>query len=153
MYKELIGKLSSGNKWVKIQPPCPKSEISYAEKVVGHPFPKALVDLLFEMNGDRWCLLSSQEIVENVNRNKETWLPLFEEDYSKEEYLDRVDRFIFFATNGCGDYYCYRVQPDGIVDETTIYVWEHEEIGEGCCWRAVASGMTEFITRYYQGEI
>lgn len=153
MYKELIGKLSSGNKWVKIQPPCPKSEISYTEKVVGHPFPKALVDLLLEMNGDRWCLLSSQEIVENVNRNKETWLPLFEEDYSKEEYLDRVDRFIFFATNGCGDYYCYRVQPDGIVDETTIYVWEHEEIGEGCCWRAVASGMTEFITRYYQGEI
>ena len=153
MYKELIGKLSSGNKWVKIQPPCPKSEISYAEKVVGHPFPKALVDLLLEMNGDRWCLLSSQEIVENVNRNKETWLPLFEEDYSKEEYLDRVHRFIFFATNGCGDYYCYRVQPDGIVDETTIYVWEHEEIGEGCCWRAVASGMTEFITRYYQGEI
>lgn len=153
MYKELIGKLSSGNKWVKIQPPCPKSEISYAEKVVGHPFPKALVDLLLEMNGDRWCLLSSQEIVENVNRNKETWLPLFEEDCSKEEYLDRVDRFIFFATNGCGDYYCYRVQPDGIVDETTIYVWEHEEIGEGCCWRAVASGMTEFITRYYQGEI
>lgn len=153
MYKELIGKLSSGNKWVKIQSPCPKSEISYAEKVVGHPFPKALVDLLLEMNGDRWCLLSSQEIVENVNRNKETWLPLFEEDYSKEEYLDRVDRFIFFATNGCGDYYCYRVQPDGIVDETTIYVWEHEEIGEGCCWRAVASGMTEFITRYYQGEI
>ncbi len=120
MYKELIGKLSSGNKWVKIQPPCPKSEISYTEKVVGHPFPKALVDLLLEMNGDRWCLLSSQEIVENVNRNKETWLPLFEEDYSKEEYLDRVDRFIFFATNGCGDYYCYRVQPDGIVDDTTI---------------------------------
>ena len=153
MYKELIGKLSSGNKWVKIQPPCPKSEIAYAEKVVGHPFPKALVDLLLEMNGDRWCLLSSQEIVENVNRNKETWLPLFEEDYSKEEYLDRVDRFIFFATNGCGAYYCYRVQPDGIVGETTIYVWWHEEIGEGCCWRAVASGMTEFITRYYQGEI
>ena len=153
MYKELIGKLSSGNKWVKIQPPCPKGEISYAERVVGHAFPRALVDLLLEMNGDRWCLLSSQEIVENVNRNKETWLPLFEEDYSKEEYLDRVDRFIFFATNGCGDYYCYRVQPDGIVDETTIYVWEHEEIGEGCCWRAVASSMTEFITRYYQGEI
>ena len=98
MYKELILKLSQGNEWVKIQPPCPHSEIAYAEKVVGHPFPKALVDLLLEMNGDHWCLLSAQEIAQNAERNRETWLPLFEEDYTTEEYLDKVDRFIFFAT-------------------------------------------------------
>lgn len=153
MYKELILRLSQGNEWVKIQPPCTDSEIAYAEKVVGHPFPNALIDLLHEMNGDNWCLLSVQEIVENVKRNRETWLPLFEEDYTTEEYLDKVDRFIFFATNGCGDYYCYRVQPDGTADETTIYIWEHEEIGEKYCWRSVASNLSEFITRYYSDEI
>lgn len=36
-----------------------------------------------------------------------------------EEYEDRIGRFIMFAGNGCGDYYCYRVLPryDGLVEE------------------------------------
>ncbi len=153
MYRELIFELSQGNEWVKIQPPCLESEIEHAENVVGYPFPKELRELLQETNGDRWCLLSAKEIIENVERNREFFLPLFAEDYSKKEYNERVDRFIFFATNGCGDYYCYRVRPDGSTDETTIYIWEHEELGEKCCWRAVAFSMTEFLTRYYNSEI
>lgn len=153
MYKELILKLSQGNEWVKIQPPCSNRELEYAERVVGYPFPKELKELLRETNGDKWCILSAKEIIENVERNRAFYFPLFEEDYSREEYNERVDRFIFFATNGCGDYYCYRVRPDEIVDETTIYIWEHEELGEKCCWRAVASSMEEFITRYYKSEI
>ena len=153
MYKELILTLSQGNEWVKIQPPCPDKEIEFAEKVVGHPFPKELKELLRETNGDKWCLLSANEIIENVERNRAFLLPLFEEDYSKEEYDERVDRFIFFATNGCGDYYGYRVCPNESVDETAIYIWEHEELGEKCCWRFVASGLAEFITRYYKNEI
>lgn len=46
-----------------------------------------------------------------------------------------------------------RVRPDGVADESAIYLWEHEGIGETCCWRAVASDMAEFITRYYKGVI
>lgn len=153
MYRELIAELSQGNNWVEIQSPCPASEIRQAQKVVGYPFPKELTALLRELNGDKWCILSAEEIIENVERNRNIFLPLFEASFSKEEYTDRVDRFIFFATNGCGDYYCYRVQPDGISDESTIYIWEHEDLGEPCCWKPVASNMTEFITRYYQSEI
>ncbi len=152
MYIELISELSQGNEHVKIQPPCPESEIDRAEKAVGHTFPKELRALLRETNGDKWLLLSAKEIIENVEINKGL-LPFFEQDFSKEEYIDRVERFIFFATNGCGDLYCYRVSPEGVPDETVIYIWLHEDMGEKCCWRAVASNMSEFITRYYNGEI
>ena len=152
MYRELILDLTKENKWVKIQPPCPDDEIKRAEQIVGYPFPEELRSLLREINGDHYCLLSAEEIIKNVKLNREIWLPLFEEDYSKELYVTLVDRFIFFATNGCGDYYCYRVNKNGIPDETSIYIWEHESLGEEC-WRKVAGNMTEFITKYYQGRI
>lgn len=109
--------------------------------------------MLREMNGDRWCLMSAEEIIENVRVNRETLLPFFEEEFGMEEYRDRVDRFIFFAENGCGDYYGYRVDQSGRVDETAIYIWEHEEIGEKCCWKEVAGNLSEFITKYYSDEI
>lgn len=152
MYRELIVELSKENRWARLQPPCPEGEIDRAERAVGYPFPRELRQLLRETNGDQWCLLSAEEIIERVRLNREIWLPFFEEDYSREEYLDKVDRFIFFATNGCGDHYCYRVRPDGTPDETAIYLWEHEGLGEKC-WKKVAANMTEFITRYYKGEI
>ena len=153
MYKKLILELSRGNEWVKIQPPCSEHAIAAAEKSVGYPFPKELRDLLHEMNGDKWLILSAEEMIKNVEWNRKIFLPLFEEEFSREEYLERVDRFIFFATNGCGDYYCYRVTPNGTPDETTIYIWEHENIGEKRCWKPVAKSMREFITRYYKEEI
>lgn len=152
MYLERILELTRENGWAKPQPPCTDSEIERAEKVVGYPFPKELSALLKETNGDKWCLMSVDEIIENVERNRAIWLPLFEEDYSREEYIEKVDRFIFFATNGCGDYYCYRVDADGVPDETAIYIWEHEYLGEKC-WKKVAESMMEFITRYYSSEI
>lgn len=42
MYKELVKDLSQNIEWVKIQPPCPLSKISEAEKYVGYSFPKEL---------------------------------------------------------------------------------------------------------------
>ena len=95
MYRELILDLTKENKWVKIQPPCPDDEIKRAEQIVGYPFPEELRRLLREMNGDQYCLLSAEEIIKNVKLNREIWLPLFEEDYSKELYITLVDRFIF----------------------------------------------------------
>lgn len=153
MYKELIESFAHNSEWVKIQPPQTEENIRATEAAVGYLFPKELRDLYLEMDGDSFLFLSLQKIAETVQINRETWLPFFEKDYSKEEYMDRVDRFIFFAGNGCGDYYCYRVSPDGIADETVIYIWEHEYIGEACCWKPVASHLKELITRYYHDEI
>lgn len=152
MYKELLAELTKENRYVKIQSPCPEKEIKRAQEAVGHKFPKELADLLGEMNGDGYCLLSADEIVKNAELNREL-LPLFLEDFSREEYVDRVERFIFFASNGCGDYYCYRLGIDGTPEKNAVYIWEHENIGEKCCWRKVADNMAEFITRYYSGEI
>lgn len=152
MYKELVTDLAKGIRWVKIQPPCSERMIKKAEKVVGYPFPKELQALLREMNGDNWCLLSAKEMIKNVEQNRKSWLPFFEEEYSAEAYRDMVDRFIFFAANGCGDYYGYRVDENGHADETAIYLWEHEYLGEKC-WRKVAGSIVEFLTRYYHDEI
>ena len=97
--------------------------------------------------------LSAQQIIENVERNRAVFYPLFKDDFSIEAYKDRIERFIFFATNGCGDYYCYRVSEDGTVNENAIYIWEHEYIGDECCWKKVADSLAECITRYYHDEI
>lgn len=144
MYKELILGLTQDSEFVKIQPPCPENEIDNAEKAVGYPFPKELRAILRELNGDQYLLLSAKEIIENAKLNRE-----IQEEYSNEEFAKELDRFIFFATNGCGDYYCYHADFDGFIDENAICIWEHEEFR----WKQVASNMTELITRYYNDEI
>ena len=144
MYRELISELSEWNEYVKIQPPCPESTIDCAEKIVGYPFPKELRALLQELDGDKFLLMSAKEIIEQAKLNKE-----IQEEYSDEEFAKDLDRFLFFATNGCGDYYCYLADSDGVLDENTIYIWKHEEY----CWKQVATNMVELITRYYSSEI
>ncbi|MCM1167256.1 MAG: SMI1/KNR4 family protein [Lachnospiraceae bacterium] len=152
MYKELISELSKDNDYVKIQPPCPESEIKRAEKAVGYPFPKELRALLRELDGDKWLLLSAKEITEQAELNK-SMRSFYEREFGEGAYEERLGRLLFFAGNGCGDYYCYRADKDGVIDESTIYIWMHEDMGEECCWEKVASSMTELITRYYNGEI
>ena len=68
---------------------------------------------------------------------------------AREEFEEKVNRFVFFATNGCGDYYCYRVLANGETDASAIYIWEHElfEI------REVAKDIAELITKYYNNEV
>lgn len=144
MYKELILKVSKGNDFVKIQPPCPESGIDRVERAFGYPLPKELRALLRELNGDKWLLLSAEEIIEQLGINKEML------SFYEEEGVKGVDRLIFFAGNGCGDYYCYRVGADGAPEENAIYMWEHEEMRFD---KKVAGNMTELITRYYNDEI
>ena len=144
MYKELILGLTKDNGFVNIQPPCSEKEIDNAEKAVGYPFPKELRALLRELNGDKYLLLSVKEIIEQAELNRD-----IQKMYDHEEFAKELGKFLFFATNGCGDYYCYRADPNGILDEAVIYIWQHEEY----CSEQVASSMEELITRYYNGEI
>ena len=112
---------------------------------MGYDFPEELKALLRETNGDHWLLMSANEIVENVKRNREIMAEYFEAD----EFEEKVNRNIYFATNGCGDYYCFRVLADDTVDTTAIYIWEHElfEI------REVAKDIPDLIAKYYNDEI
>ena len=69
------------------------------------------------------------QIIEHVKSNRE----IFPEYLEPDEFEEKVNRHIFFATNGCGDYYCYRILPDGAVD--------------------TAKDLPEMITKYYNDEI
>lgn len=139
MYKELISENSKDNPWVKIQPPATPQEIQKAENIVGYTFPDGLKELLSELNGDSYLILSTGEISENCLRNRE---------YLKECYED-IDRHIFFAGNGCGDYYCYNITHTGEADTSAIYIWEHETNET----HIVAKSIKELIIRYFNSEI
>ena len=144
MYKELILGLMKDNEFIKIQPPCSEKEIDKAEKAVGYSFPGELRALLRELNGDKYLLLSAEEIAENAKLNREVM-----EENKGEDFVKDLDKLIFFAGNGCGDYWCYRADDNGTVDERVIYIWEHEEYS----LKQAAANMAELITRYYNGEI
>ena len=139
MYKELVIEYSKNNQWTKIQKPATTAEIKEAENTVGYPFPDELKQLLLELNGDSYFLLSTDRIKENCLLNRK---------YLKEVYED-IDLHIFFAENGCGDYYCYNISENGKVNTSAIYIWEHEtnEI------HAVAKDIRELIYKYYNSEI
>jgi len=145
MYRELIEKLTKGIQWANVQDPCSEDEIQSAEAYVGCAFPEELKALLRETNGDNWFLLSAERIAEHVKTNRE----IFPEYLEPDEFEEKVNRFVFFATNGCGDYYCYRVLENGKTDPSAIYMWEHElyEV------REIAKSIAELITKYYNDEV
>lgn len=139
MYKELITELSKDNQWVNVQPPATEKDILNAESVVGYAFPNELKQLLYELNGDSYLILSTEEIINNCLLNRE---------YLKECYED-IDFHIFFAGNGCGDYYCYNISPDGKINTGAIYIWEHETNET----HFVAKDIKELLSKYYNSEI
>lgn len=145
MYRELLESFISKFEYAKLQKPASEIEIEEAEKYVSFTFPEELKSLLKETNGDHWFLLSTSEIINNVKLNRK----IFPEYLESDEFEKKINRNIYFATNGCGDYYCYRILPDGKTDTSAIYIWEHElfEI------REVARNMADLITKYYNGEI
>lgn len=145
MYRELIEKVTKDIRWASVQEPCPEEEILKAEEYVGFAFPEELRTLLRETNGDNWLLLSAERIIGNVKGNRE----IFPEYLEPDEFEKKVNRFVFFATNGCGDYYCYRVLENGETDASAIYIWEHELFET----RAVAEDIADLITKYYNDEV
>ena len=145
MYRELIEKLTEKHQWAKVQEPCSEKEIGEAESYVGFAFPEELKNLLRETNGDHWFLLSAEEMMDQVRRNRE----ILSEYLEPEEFEEKVNRFIYFASNGCGDYYGYRVLENGETDTSAIYIWEHELFEV----REVAKDISDLITKYYNNEI
>lgn len=146
MYIELLEKLTEKIKYAKLQTPCSDEDIIKTEEHIGHKFPLELKILYLETNGDNFLLLSLEHIKGNVSLNREYLRDLFE---TEEEYSEKIDNFIFFATNGCGDYYCYKVLENGEIDCSGLYIWEHETFEA----RIVAENLTDLIIKYYNDEI
>ena len=89
-------------------------------------------------------LLSTEEIINNVKSNRE----IYPEYLDANEFEEKINCYIFFATNGCGDYYCYRILSDGKTDTSAIYIWEHELFET----RKVADNIADLITKYYNNK-
>ena len=62
--------------------------------------------------------------------------------------FNQVSCYLFVAGNGCGDYYCYRID-NGIVQSSPIYIWEHEDFQS----KVVAANLEDMIHLYYQDKI
>ncbi|MDO4740775.1 MAG: SMI1/KNR4 family protein [Eubacteriales bacterium] len=145
MYRELIAELIRGNRWARLQEPCPEEELDAAEAYVGFAFPEELKALLRETNGDRDLLMSARQIIETVQNMRE----IFPEAMEPDEFEEKINRHVFFAGNGCGDYYCYRVLPNGETDDSAVYIWEHELFET----RRAADNIAELIVRHYRDEL
>ena len=145
MYRELLSRYLTDNPFAALQSPCPKEALTKAEKAVGYSFPADLKTLLSETNGDRWLLLSAEEIVQNVLsfRNCLAQAPDDEKALWRE-----AAAFLPIATNGCGDYYGYRVFQN-VVDQGQLVLWEHESFE---C-RYAADDIADLIEKYYTDRI
>ena len=138
MYRELLAQCAEGFENFRMELGASPEIIRQAEQAVGCRFPAELRALLTELNGDSWLFFSAQQLTE---RNLSTRQALGE-DY------DGLDRLLFFAGNGCGDYSCYRLLPDGIADPGAIYTWLHEDNE----LLLAAHSLEELIRRYFAGE-
>ena len=146
MYRELISRFIAENPSVKLQPPCSEKDLSDTERIVGFTFPDELKALLREINGDRWLIMSTAEIISTVELNRSILSECFD---TYEEYLQKIDRHIFFAGNGCGDYFCYRILPNGEADTSAIFMWDHETFES----HMVAKNISDLIIQYYSSKI
>ena len=138
MFRELIENEAENNKYIKPQKGASLAEIKSAEKKLKISFPSELKTLLTEMNGDKYLFMSAEEIAE---RNTEV------RDILGECY-ENLDELLFFAGNGCGDYYSYVVS-NGIVRDIEIVRWEHETNER----IPVANSLTEVIEKYFSDKI
>ncbi|MDR1158177.1 MAG: SMI1/KNR4 family protein [Oscillospiraceae bacterium] len=135
MWIEKIKKYAKTIRLIDIKAPATDTEIQNLEKLLGE-IPSDLVILLKELNGDGCVLLSVNEIIETNKRLR-----------SLEDYMP-LDCLLFFAGNGCGDYYGYQVRKAGIC-AYNIFFWDHEY--DNRTW--TAGNMDEFISKYCNGEI
>ena len=138
MYRELLSQYSAENSYMIPQQPAMEAQIRLAEEQLKLSFPEELQQLLLELNGDRWLLLSAEEIAE-------TNLSLRE---ALAECYEGLENLLLIARNGCGDYYGYRIS-DGEVCADGIIFWEHETNEH----RVVAGSLAEMIELYYTDRI
>lgn len=131
-----LGFLNSYN-CIKKNPPATQEQIADIEKLLGTKLPKDLKELLLEMNGDNDFVFSAEQILEtNLSvRELDCFMPL--------------DCLLFFAGNGCGDYYGYPITPSDGVREDNVFVWEHEY--DNRIWKA--NDLEDAIRKYYNNEI
>jgi len=133
LYKDLAGT----HEYVKPNPPATNEQIINVEENLKIELPTDLKELLFDMNGDNWLIFSTEQILE-INMS-----------VRKLDFYMPLDCFLFFAGNGCGDYYGYPITLADGVRDNDVFIWEHE--GDCRIWKA--RGLEDAIRKYYNSEI
>ena len=142
MYIEILQQYMANFEGLKFQPAVAEDDITEAEMRLNILFPNELKNLLCEINGDNFLLWSlDQMIKENLE------LRSMNPKIVEPERFD-FSNFLFFATNGCGDYYGYKVE-NGKILSTSIFVFDHEEYVA----RFVAANVLQLIELYYTDRI
>lgn len=136
MWEEVLLRFVEGNNFIKLNPPATDEDILNIEKELAIRIPTDLRKMLLEFNGDNNFLFSTTQIIEtNLEIRKLTcFMPL--------------DCLLFFAGNGCGDYFGYPITEEGIKD-WKVYIWEHES--DDRVWKA--NGLKDAIEKYYTDKI
>ena len=116
MWREIVEKIAKNNEYVKIQPPATQEDTERLNSKYGE-IPQELKDLLLELNGDNDCLFSVEWIIE-MNE-------LLRNDQYNDGGFMSFKSLLFFAGNGCGDYYGYAISKNGI-EPRRIFMWCHE---------------------------
>ncbi len=139
MYKEKLLHYACTNEYVKPTAGADAAMIHSVEKKLNCTFPSELQSLLSETNGDSYLIFSTDEILETNTRIRTMM----------SECYEGLENLLFFAGNGCGDYYCYKILPSGQAYSSLIYIWMHEDNELG----SVAHSLSEMIDRYFNDEI
>ena len=136
-WKTLYNGLINGHNYIKPNPPAASADIARVQASLCVELPSDITELLLEMNGDNWFVFSAEQIVEiNLSvRALGCYMPL--------------DCFLFFAGNGCGDYFGYPVTKEDGVRQDNVFMWDHEY--DNRVWKA--SSLEDVIKKYYAGEI
>ena len=136
-WRELYSDLMVKHKSIKINPPANREQISTVEETLGNKLPTGLKELLLEMNGDGWLMFSTEQMIETnmMARGLDGFMPL--------------DCLLFFAGNGCGDYYGFPITLEHGVRDDNVFMWEHEN--DNRVWKA--NNLEDTIRKYFNDEI
>lgn len=136
-WKTLLERFTKENTCMKLNPPATEQQINEIKEKLHIRLPEDLKSLLRELNGDDFLLLSADQIIE-IN------LMVRAQDF----YMS-LDCLLFFAGNGCGDYYGYPITREDGIRDGDVFLWNHENDNRE--WKA--SGLEDTIIKYYNNQI
>ena len=132
----LFDELMKKHDYIAPNPPATQAQIDEIETALRNKPPDDLTELLLEMNGDNWFVFSAGQIIQiNLSmRVIDVFMPL--------------DSLLFFAGNGCGDYFGFPIASNGEIKTDCVFLWDHESDSR----ILKAGGLEEIIVKYYGGE-
>ena len=151
--------ISKIKKWVpdyklKFSPPATDEEIRQVEDKLKICLPEELLDLLSDSNG-------AVELMENPATNElmeigDIYWPtdaimfftLGQYKYLKEIHSKHKTKYLFFADNGCGEHFGYKII-DGKCNDTTIYIYYPIEDK----YAPLCTNLKEWINGWLSGKL